>query len=292
VANVVGLGKDLETLVRGLPAPLVRCEPVSRHGAVRETRETFRLDLADGSTLKGRRLRSAAAARRVEAFARMLDPSRFTRIVAREGAALLEEWIPGEALDCRPGDPAHLAWAGETLGLVHLTPPPRRRKGFWLRARCALLSRHLLRLADRRALPREDALRLRDLALADAPAEADLGLVHRDLCPENIVIDARGRLRCVDNVTARVGAPDEDLARTCYRWPLEGAARDRFLDAYRPHRDPGAFLLHRRFWMIAALSHATWIRHYRGYARAEVPLRRLLAERNEVPCCASPTALS
>ncbi|HEX5136160.1 MAG TPA: aminoglycoside phosphotransferase family protein [Planctomycetota bacterium] len=288
--NPVRLGPDLEALVRGLPAPLLRCEPVSRHGAARESRETFRLDLADGSTWKGRRLPSAASAARVEAFAARLDPRRFTRVLAREGSALLEEWLSGEPLDQLPADPAHLDWAAETLGGLHSLPAPRGRSGSWLRARRELLSRHLLRLADAGAIPRADAMRLREVALARAPREVEVRLVHRDLCPENIVVDAGGRLRSVDNVTVRAGAPEEDLARTCYRWPLDGPARDRFLRAYGARRDPAAFLRHRRFWMIAALSHATWIRHSRGYARADVPLRRLLAERNDVPCCASTTA--
>ncbi|MCK6461226.1 MAG: aminoglycoside phosphotransferase family protein [Planctomycetes bacterium] len=292
MGNPIRLGKELDALVQGLRAPLVRAEAVSRHGAIRETRETFRLDLADGTVLKGRRLRTAALAARVEAFAERLDPSRFTRILARRGAALLEEWVPGEALDREPEDPRHVRWAGDTLGRLHRLPTPRGRGAWWLRARRALLSRHLLRLADGGALGRKDAASLRDLALSDAPATTDLGVVHRDICPENIVLAPDGRLRCVDNVTARAGAPDEDLARTCYRWPLEGRVLDVFLEAYRPHRDPGAFLRHRRFWMIAALSHASWIRHSRGYARADVPLRRLLAELADVPCCASLTAAS
>jgi len=292
VGNPVRLGPDLETLVRGLPAPLRRAEPVSRHGAARETRETFRLDLADGSTWKGRRLVSPAAAARVAAVAARLDPDRFSRILAREGAALLEEWIPGETLDRLGPDPAHLAWAADTLAALHDLGAPRARCDSWLRARRELLSRHLLRLAEAGAIQRADAVRLSDLALSDAPEGVQVRLVHRDLCPENIVVDVAGRLRCVDNVTVRAGAPEEDLARTCYRWPLDGQARDRFLRAYGARRDPGPFLRHRRFWMIAALSHATWIRHSRGYARADVPLRRLLAERNDAPCCASTTAAS
>ncbi len=288
--------------MRERPAPLVRCESISRHGAARETRDTFRLDFADGVTLKGRRLPSPATAKRVEAVVARLDPERFPHVVARRGAALVEEWIPGEPLDRQGWGPAHLRWAGETLGRVHRIDPPRQRTPLWLRARKALLSLHLRRLAGAGALRAADALRLRDLALANAPGDTDFTLVHRDLCPENIVVDPKGRLFCVDNAAARGGAPDEDLARTCYRWPLDDRACAEFLDTYRAYRDPRGFVEHRRFWMVAALSHASWIRHSRGYARADVPLRRLRAEIRgadgaaqepdaQVPCSASPTAL-
>ncbi len=288
------MGPDLETLSRARAAPLVRCERVSRHGATRETRDTFRLDFADGVTLKGRRLPSPAAAKRVEAVVARLDPERFPRVIARLGAALVEEWIAGEPLDGGSSGAAHLRWAAETLGGIHRLTPPRPRPPFWLKARKALLAVHVRRLADRRALSRDDADRLRDLAFANAPEETDFALIHRDLCPENIVIDPSGRLFCVDNAAARGGAPDEDLARTCYRWPLDARAREEFLAAYRAFRDPRGFVGHRRFWMVAALSHASWIRHSRGYARADVPLRRLVAELGDadaqVPCSASATA--
>ncbi len=296
VGGSLRLGPDLEALVRERPALLARCERISRHGAARETRDTFRLDFEDGVTLKGRLLASPAAARRVEAVVQRLDPERFPRVVARRGAAVVEEWIPGEPLDAQPPREDHLRWAAETLGAIHRLPPPLPRPPFWLRARRALLSRHLHRLAAAGALPRGDALRLRDLAWTAAPGEAEYGLIHRDLCPENIVIDVKGKLFCVDNATARGGAPDEDLARTCYRWPLDARSSDVFLTAYGAFRDPRRFLEHRRFWMIAALSHASWIRHSRRYARADVPLRRLIAELGEadaqVPCSASRTARS
>lgn len=278
------------------PAPLVRCARISRHGATRETRDTFRLDFADGVTLKGRVLGSPAAATRVESVVRRLDPQRFPRVVARRGAAVVEEWIPGETLDVQPAREDHLRWAAETLGGIHRLPPPVRRPPFWMRARQALLAYHLLRLADAGALPRRDALRLRDLAWAAAPKETEYGLIHRDVCPENIVIDPKGRLYCVDNAAARGGAPDEDLARTCYRWPLDARSSEIFLTAYSAFRDPTGFVRHRRFWMVAALSHASWIRHSRGYLRADVPLRRLIAELGEadaqVPCFASRTTRS
>jgi thiamine kinase-like enzyme len=291
---VEGFGPDLESLVRGYPAPLVRAAAISRHGAARETRETFRLEFADGVTLKGRRLRSPAIAKRVEEIVARLDPQRFPRVVSCLGTALLEQWIPGETIEGQPSRPEHLRWAAETLAGVHRNAPPRPRAPLWLAARKALITHHVQRLADRGALPRAEALKLRDIALAEAPLHVEFSLIHRDVCPENIVQDPSGRLYCIDNAAARGGAPDEDLARTFYRWPLDAREGDLFLDAYRAHRDPRGFLEHRCFWMIAAVSHAAWIRHARGYARPDVPLRRLRAQLEEpdprTPCSASPTA--
>jgi Ser/Thr protein kinase RdoA (MazF antagonist) len=296
----LGLGPDLEALVRGYPATLVRAERISRHGAARETRDTFRLEFAEGVTLKGRRVRSPAIAERVAEIVKTLDPGRFPRVVGCRGMALLEEWIPGTTIEGMPSSPERLRWAAETLAGVHRLPPPRPRAPRWLAARKALIWQHLRRLADRGVLSRADATSLRDLAYADAPEQVGFSLIHRDLCPENIVLDPRGRLFCIDNAAARGGSPDEDLARTFYRWPLDGRDADLFLDAYGRFRDPRGFLAHRRFWMIAALSHATWIRHARGYARPDVPLRRLHAQLEgappdsepHTPCSASPTAPS
>ena len=169
---------------------------------------------------------------------------------------------------------------------------PGRRGPHWLEARLRVLARHLGRLAEAGSLAAAEARQLEQLATANAPARADFAVIHRDVCPENIVADPNGRLVLVDNAAVRGGAPDEDLARTCYRWPLDARARTEFLDAYAAHRDPGRFLGHRRFWMIAALAHASWIRHIRRCARPEIPVRHLRAELEapHAPCCASPTA--
>jgi Ser/Thr protein kinase RdoA (MazF antagonist) len=286
------LGRDLSALVRARPSPLARCARISTHGAARGRRETFRLDFADGTTLKGRRLPSPADARRIATIVRRLDPARFPPVVARRGAALLETWVPGDPLDRLPAAAAHLAWAGETLGALHRVPVARRPAAArWMRERRAACARELDDLVRMGALAADAARRLRDAAFAAAPAEAGIAIVHRDLCPENIVVDAQGRLHSVDNAGARVGAADEDLARTCTRWPLGPGERALFLDAYRAFRDPAPFLAHLPFWTIAALAHATWIRRTRRYARADLPLTRLLAQLDDA-CSTSPTARS
>jgi Ser/Thr protein kinase RdoA (MazF antagonist) len=284
------LGRDLSALVRARPVPLAACTRISLHGAGRGRRDTFRLDFADGTTLKGRCLPSAADTRRVAAIVKRLDPTRFPAVIARRGRALLEAWVPGDALDRLPVGAPHLRWAGETLGRLHRLPLSRRPNAArWLKGRRAAVARDLRALVRSGALHADDARRLRETALAAAPAGAELTVVHRDLCPENIVVDRHGRLHAVDNAGARIGAADEDLARTCYRWPLGPAQRALFLDAYRPFRDPGPFLAHLPFWMIAALAHAAWVRRSRRYAHADLPLARLLAQ---LECSTSPTTPS
>lgn len=265
-------GPDLDALVRARPSALVDVACISRHGASRPGREAWRLGFADGTRLKARRLASAARAATVEAIVARLDPERFPRVVARRGAALLEEWVEGESPEGRPLDGPFARWAGETLSAVHRTPPPPGLEAPG--DPCERLEDDLSWLEAAGALPAADAARLRARrAPSSAPA-----LVHRDLCPENLVRDRGGRLHVVDNAAARLGHREEDLARTFYRWPMERALERAFLDAYAERSDPAGFLAHRGFWTAAALAHAARVRLARGYARATETVERLLAE--------------
>lgn len=289
------LGPDLAALVRAHATPLRGCERISRQRAVRPGRETFRLSFGDGTTLKGRRLASAAAARRIEAIVDALDPDRFPRVLARRGAALLEEWVEGVTLDTRAVTVRHLRWAGATLAAVHRTPPPRGERAPGdgaLRVRRQRVRADLARLVRMGALAPDVAGRLQDIAGARAPVASEEAVTHRDLCPENIVIRPDGRPFVVDNAAARLGPADEDLARTFYRWPMRREEEAAFLGAYRALRDPAGFLAHRAFWMVAAVAHAACVRAARGYAAAEVPVRRLVEIADGRACCTSPTTRS
>jgi hypothetical protein len=260
------LGADLEALVSGRPAPLVEAARIGQR-VERPSRATWRFAFADGSLLKGRRLASEAAARDVEAIVARLDRERFPRVVARRGAALLEEWILGET--AKGGAPL-ARWAGETLGAVHRTPPPDglrpppppRNQ----------LEEDVLWLVEAGALSPAEAQGLRARA---APPLSPPALVHRDLHPENVVLDALGRFHAVDNAAARLGHPDEDLARTFHRWPMAPAEEALFLEAYAAHRDPRGYLAHRRFWWAAAVARSARVRLERGYEGAAETVRRL-----------------
>jgi aminoglycoside phosphotransferase (APT) family kinase protein len=266
------LGADLEWLVRGRGAALVAAVPIARHGVARPHRETWRLDFADGVRLKGRRLASAARAAEVEVIVGRLDPARFPRVVARTGVALLEAWVEGTVLEGGAGavrTVQAVRWGGDTLGAVHraappsgLTAPASPAKRFaddlaWLGARG---------LVGAAACARWEAV---------CAPDADAVLVHRDLHPENVVVDTQGALHAIDNAAACLGHADEDLARTLARWPMDAAAEAAFLGAYAAHRDPEPFLAQRGFWTATAAAHAARVRIGRGYAHTVEALRRL-----------------
>jgi aminoglycoside phosphotransferase (APT) family kinase protein len=98
------------------------------------------------------------------------------------------------------------------------------------------LRAHIDVLARRAAIAHDDATALFDLAMAHAPAGTSAaGVVHRDLCPENIVRRPSGALCVIDLESAAIGAGAYDLARTWYRWPMAPEHRAALFTAYTDH---------------------------------------------------------
>jgi hypothetical protein len=102
-------------------------------------------------------------------------------------------------------------------------------------------------------------------------------LTHQDFCGANLVLKG-GAIVAIDNVTMKVSALDEDLARTWYRWPLGESEWRTFLRGYSEKRDVDSYLSHERFWRALTLIHAAAVRlRVVGLAAAKPPLGRLLA---------------
>lgn len=98
-------------------------------------------------------------------------------------------------------------------------------------------------------------------------AEVAFGVVHRDLCPENLVVEAGGRLLSADNGSLTIGAIEEGPSRVGCRRPMDAAERQAFAEGYGAHADPAPFLHPRRFRIIAVLSNSARVRL--GLSRAE-----------------------
>lgn len=268
------LGGDLWALTGQLGAPVaaVTTLTASRHGP----RATFRLTLADGGVVKGRRCEDEAQAVRVEALVEYLDPRHFPRVVQRHRAALLEEWIEGQPPLAADGLAGR---GGAILAGVHATKLPEPLHAgaqSYAESSATRLAAGVEALVRRQALSASDGARTRELALARAPRRMACGLAHGDFCVENVILDARGEVHVVDNETVLVHPPEYDLARSWYRWPMQPAERLAYQRGYGRSRAREAFRSHFEFWAVLVLVEAVLFRMHVG-AEHRIPLERLSA---------------
>jgi Phosphotransferase enzyme family len=275
------LGPDLAGVRAFLGAPIARAAPLSSTRPWDAERAAFLVETSDGRRAKLRRMPSEARARSVAQSVEALADPRFARVLLQRGRLLVDEWIEGRGLDEAGATRERVAEAGALLGRVHATPPPpdalAAEPGAAPQAHDDALRADLAFLAGAGLLESAAAAQLGRAASASRPERVEVGLVHGDFCAENLVVDARGQLRVVDNEALGIGPLALDLARTDYRWPMDERDRSAFLGGYARLREPDAGGAHAPFWRIRVLAKSARLRASRGWQRAEVPLAALRA---------------
>jgi aminoglycoside phosphotransferase len=284
--SVPGLDADIAAAVRAFGAIPRTCRRVTGLPSPRSDRAAFRVGLADGRVVKVRRASRVAAARRYAALVRALPQLPLAPVYLREGRVVVEAWVRGAPLSERPCTHARLAAAAAILRGLHDVRRLHRRGLVARRASTrdfgAGLARRLAALVAAGAVGARDAARIDRALAATRPAHARLGVIHGDLCAENIVEDRAGRLHVVDNAGMRIGFVDYDLARAWYRWSMPDGAWRAFLASYAGGDafDPAAPA---PFWRLAAVVRSAHLRVVRATPAADVPLRRLRALARRLP---------
>jgi hypothetical protein len=268
------LPPELSALLEREGLAVSRSEEITPLPGDTTPRRTFRIQLTDGRVTKGRIVRDAGAASRMQRWLPMLPEDRFPRLLATRGAATLEAWCSGRP--CREADDSTLEKSGALLSEIHgliereeVSSSDDRLAG-WFQD----IERWIEELRRAGSLSDEQAGRVLARADETRPARATWGLRHGDFCGENLVVSDRG-LCCIDNVSVGPGILESDLAQTFYRWPMTTRERERFLLGYRQHAVPTAFLDHECFWMIAAASRSAAARLRGNTGAIEAPLRVL-----------------
>jgi len=254
----------------------VRWDEVSTIRGPWAPRSAFRIELADGRTVKARRLEDAATARRLYEVQREL-PDDFSPATAVHGPVLIEAWLEGRLLSCGEAGNALLRDAGRLLARVHNLPAVAGR---------------LVQRRDATAPLREDAERgLHGLVVAGAldvgvaaalrrmladgdPGSEAVGVTHNDFCGENMLIDPTGRLRVFDNDRVSIGPLGYDLGRAWHRWALPPDAWTVFELAYRGAM-PASEPFRAGFWGLLAVVTSAGYHLRLGSGGLRVPLDRL-----------------
>jgi hypothetical protein len=230
-----------------------------------------------GHTIKARLLPDAETARRLFEICRDL-PDAFAPAFGCYGAVLLEEWIDGAELgDTLPSD-AHLVEAGSLLARLHATPIVAGSRVHDLRSTAAWREKTeagLRQVLAAGELDEPDALLIQGALERLDPGQAVFGLVHTDLCGENMVVDRAGRLRVVDNEHVGIDALGFDVARTWYRWALPAPAWERLRSIYAARAPFAEPLETFDFWSVVTIVHSAALRLQKDRPRARVPLDRL-----------------
>jgi aminoglycoside phosphotransferase (APT) family kinase protein len=272
------LGESLWRLVIAVGTPLVRADEITVVPANGMPR-TYRLWFEGGRTLKGRCFRTSVLAEVAWRIHKTAAAPFLARVVSHDAEAMLEEWVEGEILV--EGHVGHrcVRDAGRMLGTLHCCPPPATddiafrpldARG-WVRKTEA----NLRTLRDCGVVSPECADRLQRLAMSHLPARATLGVVHRDLCPENLIRDAQHRLVSVDNGSLTIGTIEEDLCRVWYRWPMTADERAAFIDGYQEYRDAEGLSQPPVFWVVVVIVNSARARLGLTATAAAAALQRL-----------------
>lgn len=198
-------------------------------------------------------------------------------ILGHSGRFLITPWVEGRQLSSLTGFESAL---GDLLGRIH---------GCELRAEeiepargvsCScepdgLLARQLDALVSHDLLTRDEASLARRFAFAFRPEAAEVGIVHRDVCAANVVLDTDDRLWLIDNETIAVRALDHDLGRTWTRAHLTAEGWEAFFAGYRRSRHVEPYFAHFPYWSILACAESASFRAQHWDSGAEAPVRRL-----------------
>jgi hypothetical protein len=243
---------------------------VSPLGPRKGMRFAYRVVTADGQTVKARHLGTAQDADRLRALRCHLDPA-FAPVLDQSGAVLVEEWVDGTPL-CELDSTQWFEPAGALLGRLHHSRPDAGATATRSWTESARADLALLEEAEE--LTAAEAAALRERLHATDPGTARLGLLHKDFCADNFVIDTAGALRVIDNELLAIDPIGFDFGRTFHLWPMDDDAWSAFHQGYAsaglPPPDASAY------WRIVAALVGGRVFLTRSRVRLEETVRLLL----------------
>lgn len=274
------LARELSWISKELEARIAEVTPASSLRGSDHPRAAYRVVLEDERRVKLRRMKTAERAAELSRLLVSVKSLGLPQPILVREECIVTEWLAGTPLEPAQAEPEVVRAAGVLLARIHQIPASDLGKHPVECSSEALLEETTERL---QALVRGARISSRDAARIDArvralaPQRMRMGLTHGDFSGENLLVDAAGELRVVDNEGLQPGVLDVDLARVHCRWPMSEHAWSGFLSAYC--RESGREVEDDDLaaWKIQSEVLSAWYRHTHGLEGAERALDRLLA---------------
>lgn len=276
------INKELLHLIGDFEANIVSIKNISSIFSSNIDKGSYKLILEDGQTLKWRKFEALYDAERVYSLWKHLNPNNFPRLIRRYETSMLLEWVEGTNLSSENILPLTYKRCGELLGKMHLAKittdeienftkyTPKNTK-----EAIELILGYTTNIYSQGTVNDKEIDIIKKLVNKYSPQSFEMGLVLADLCPENIVTKKSGDICIIDNETLSIDSLDYDLARTFYRWPMNGDQKKAFLSGYETYRSAQSYSNHYYFWDIRVLVKSILHRTRAKANNAAVPIDKL-----------------
>jgi aminoglycoside phosphotransferase len=268
---------DLVNLLEQQHLEIIEIKSLARLDAPNHPAASFRIKLRNGNLLKARLTWNATRAERVHYFLNIVQDLGFPLVYARYGSALLLEWVSGKVLNELENE-RNIKAIAEFQGRLHsfkALPDCPFPQSTDLTTFALKIDKGIAKLSEAGLLSQREVNKITYLTQKYRPLQAEIGIIHTDICPQNVVLDETGRLRSIDNESLQIGWQDLDLARTWYRYPLDSETGCYFLECYRHFRNPDSFIRHSHFWFLGVVLDSVVYRLGSPTNLWEIPLIRL-----------------
>ena len=246
---------------------LASIEEVTTLRTTTKDRACYRIGLTDGRTVKAR---CFASVEKRQAFTNLipaLDGLPFNRILTASGCVVIEEWINGSAVQSHSltsGDTRQLATVLARLNRKRIPSTVTTKILQGIEWHAARLHNLLENLVKKKKIESSLAAKLLQIAEAHQPKDFELGVIHTDFHPQNMIRCPNDEIWTIDNEGIRIGVLDFDLGRCLTRWSMTPTQRKTFFHAYSEVRSLAHFLEHQKFWAINTLVLTTEINDNHG----------------------------
>ena len=271
-------GSDILRAVSDLGGTIDSIEEITRLRGPGKLNACFRVQLKDGRTVKGRRFRPVGKRECVTALYPALQGLPFSRLLAVHGSATIEEWVHGAPVEPGRISDEQIHNLTTILGSLHCRRVPRDFSPNKVRDVDWVLRRLRIQLAELESeghIDSHNVTKLINLAMNNTPPGLEIGIIHTDFHPLNMIMKQDDEIWIIDNEGICLGALDFDIARCWLHWPMTRQQRNIFCNTYREFRSLDPFLAHQRFWSICTLVSTT-----RTHVRFRQPSQGLLKKLN------------